>query len=330
MTGTPVTMTATPDPGTALASTLDHLHLEGAVFLRGEYTERWAYESPEQEAVHAVFQPPPGQRVVLFHLVAEGRCFVRLGPDGEPHWGNPGDVFVLPYSNQHIMGGTEPADPVPVFELLPSPPPWEEMVILKHGEGGNPTSVVCGYFMSDDPLFDPALAALPPIFVVRPPDGPARAWVEASIAFASAHDTSPAATQVPELLLREMLRLHLSTAPADGKGFMGALRDPVLAPAMAELHADPTRKWTVADLATAVSVSRSVLDERFRQVLGRSPIRYLTEWRMHLAEDLLRSTQLPVAEISRRVGYDAEESFSRAFKRARGLAPATWRSTRGS
>jgi AraC-like DNA-binding protein len=75
-------------------------------------------------------------------------------------------------------------------------------------------------------------------------------------------------------------------------------------------------------------VSRSVLDERFRQVLGRSPIRYLTDWRMHLAENLLATTGHPVAAVARRVGYRSEEAFSRAFKRTHTVAPGTWRQAR--
>jgi AraC-like DNA-binding protein len=71
-----------------------------------------------------------------------------------------------------------------------------------------------------------------------------------------------------------------------------------------------------------------VLDERFRRVLGRSPIRYLSEWRMHNAEELLSSSDLGVAQIARRVGYESEEAFSRAFKRSRGIAPSAWRNDR--
>jgi AraC-like DNA-binding protein len=81
----------------------------------------------------------------------------------------------------------------------------------------------------------------------------------------------------------------------------------------------------VSDLASEVAVSRSVLDERFRKVLGRSPIRYLTEWRMHLAEELLDTTELGVDPIARPVGYESEEAFSRAFKRAHGESPGRWR-----
>jgi len=84
----------------------------------------------------------------------------------------------------------------------------------------------------------------------------------------------------------------------------------------------------VPDLAGTVAVSRSLLDARFRARLGRSPIRYLADWRMHIAGELLATTDLSVLAVARRVGYDSEEAFSRAFKRARGTAPSAWRGRR--
>jgi AraC-like DNA-binding protein len=140
--------------------------------------------------------------------------------------------------------------------------------------------------------------------------------------------SDPLMARVPEVLLAEVLQLHLASASAD-RGWIAALRDPVLAPAMAAIHGAPEEHWTVAELAARAHVSRSVLDERFREVLGRAPIRYLTDWRMHLADDLLRSTDLGVAGVASRVGYDSEEAFSRAFKRHHGVAPGTWRRSRG-
>ena len=119
--------------------------------------------------------------------------------------------------------------------------------------------------------------------------------------------------------------MHLATAPTAYGGWLAALRDPVLAPALSLLHRSPERSWTVAELASEVAVSRSLLDGRFRQLLGRSPIRYLTEWRMHMAEDLLASADITVYDIAHRVGYVSEEAFSRAFKRERGMSPSHWR-----
>lgn len=305
---------------------LDRLRLEGAIFLRGEYTEAWAYESPTGEMMAGLLRPGR-DRLLYFHIIASGRCWVSID-DGERHWADRGDVIVLPYGHQHKMGGEADAACVSVLDLM-APPPWTELPVVRHGAGGERTDVICGYLDVEDPLFDPALAALPPIFVVRP-TGAAKPWVESSLRYVleateGGEGDSELLTRLPAIVLAEVLRIHVASAPAADRGWLAALRDPVLAPALAELHRAPERKWAVADLAAAASVSRSLLDERFRLLLGRSPIRYLTDWRLHLAKDLLATTDLSVFAVARRVGYDAEEAFSRAFKRAYGLAPAHWR-----
>ncbi len=312
----------------ALSDALARLRIEGAIFLRGEYTEAWAYESlPARDATTIL--APDAQRVILFHVIAAGRAWIETTP-GERLWASAGDVIVLPYGEAHRMGGVDDAALIPIANLI-DPPPWREMPVIRHGRGGAETQVVCGYLTCEDPLFDPRLRALPSVFVVSPPDGAARDWVKASIAYA-AQQTSlvsdtvvGAPTQVPELLLTEILKLHLASAPASETGWLRALRDPVLAPALAAIHGAPKTKWNLVTLADEANVSVSLLDERFREVLGLAPIRYLTGWRMHLAQDLLRSTDHGVATIARRVGYESEEAFSRAFKREHGVAPSAWR-----
>lgn len=316
------------DPTPALAEALEGLRLRGAIFLRGEYTENWAYESLPAGDLTSLLAPDAA-RVILFHVVAAGRCWVEA-EGGERLWAEAGDVIVLPYGDDHRMGGTHDAELVSVRSLI-DPPPWSEMPVVRYGHGGEATHVICGYLLSDDPLFDRRLRALPSVFVVSPPAGPARSFVSASIGYALQQTSQvgthriEAPTQVPQLLLVEVLKLHLANAPASEHGWLRALRDPVLAPAMARIHADPGRKWTVAELAAAAHVSVSLLDERFRLVLGMPPIRYLTDWRMHIARGLLESADLGVGGIARRVGYESEEAFSRAFKRAHGVAPSRWR-----
>jgi AraC-like DNA-binding protein len=314
-----------PDP---LETALQRLRLDGAIFLRAEYCEPWAYQSLPGPATAAILRPGT-DRLVLFHVVATGTCWVQV--DGhEKHWATAGDVVVLPYGDQHRMGGVDESQSVPLMEIMEAPP-WRQMPLIRHGRDGSKTDVVCGFLHSEDVLFDPALRVFPPAFVVRPYGPTGAEWVQANLAYALARaDASPlgpdaVSTRLPEMLLVEVLRQHLATAPAADHGWLAALHDPVLKPALAALHAAPERKWTVTGLAREATVSRSGLDDRFRQVLGRSPIRYLSEWRMHLAEELLSSTDLSVAAIARRVGYDAEEAFSRAFKRGHGKSPGGWR-----
>ena len=110
-------------------------------------------------------------------------------------------------------------------------------------------------------------------------EGAASGWVQASIAYSLEESAPPSnlsrsliSTRLPELVLIEVLRVHLAMAPAVDRGWIAALNDPVLAPALALLHTSPARRWTVGDLAAGAFVSRSLLDERFRQVLGRSPL----------------------------------------------------------
>jgi AraC-like DNA-binding protein len=298
---------------------LDGLRVDGAIFLRAEYTGRWEWESLDGPTTAALLHPG-SERVTLFHVVAGGRCWISL-VDGERHWAAPGDVMVLPYGDQHRMGGVEPAVRVPISDFM-SAPPWETFPVLSLGTPGARTDIVCGFLHCEDPLFDPAVRALPPLFVVHP-DAAGAAWVRASIDYAIS--ASRDSTRIPALLLSEVIRIHLESAPAVDRGWFAALRDPVLNPALACLHQQPDHKWTVGELASCCAVSRSLLDARFRQVLGRSPMRYLTEWRMHSAEELLRTTELSVFEIARRVGYESEEAFSRAFKRRRGAPPSVWR-----
>ena len=324
----PADQAAATAPPEMLRSALEQLRLEGAIFFRTELTEGFTVAAQPNAVAGALH--PGAERLILFHIVARGSCWVAAD-DGVRHWAREGDVLVLPYGDEHTIGGEAAAECVSILSLL-DPPPWDTLPVVRYGGGGPRVDIVCGYLTSDDPLFDPAMRVFPPAFVVRLPDGVASGWVQASIAYAleaapaASEQGSTLSTRLPELVLMEVLRLHLATAPAADGGWIAALRDPVLAPALGAVHGAPERKWTVAELAAEANASRSLLDERFRQVLGRSPIRYLTEWRMHLAEELLATTDLGVAVIARRVGYDSEEAFSRAFKRARGLSPSHWRS----
>jgi AraC-like DNA-binding protein len=312
----------------AIGPVLHHLRLEGALFFRSELTDPFEFDSTPLALADALV--PGADRLTLFHIVASGSCWVAVD-DGVRYWADEGDVIVMPYADHYAMGGEGAAECVSILSLL-DPLPWTEMPVLRHGGGGRRTDIVCGYMHTSDPLFDPGMRALPPVFVVRLPSGPAAKWVRASIDYAVADavppsnlSSNPIASRLPELLLTEVLRVHLATAPAIDRGWIAALRDPILAPAVAALHRDPAQRWTVGVLARHVGASRSSLDERFRQVLGQSPIRYLTAWRMHLATDLLATTELSVFTIARRVGYESEEAFSRAFKRERSASPSHWR-----
>jgi len=204
MTATPTVMTQPPD---LLGEALSQLRLEGAIFFRSELTEAFAFAS--EPLAFADLLHPGADRLLLFHIVARGSCWVSVG-DGERHHAEAGDVIVMPYGDRYTMSGDGDAEMVSILSLL-DPLPWATMPVLRHGGGGSRTQVVCGYLHSDDPLFDPALRAPPPVFVVRLPEGATASWVQASIDYAMTESVptdrspNPIAVRLPELVLVEVL-----------------------------------------------------------------------------------------------------------------------------
>jgi AraC-like DNA-binding protein len=108
-------------------------------------------------------------------------------------------------------------------------------------------------------------------------------------------------------------------------GWLAAVNDPVVGPALKYLHSAPREEWTVTRLARLCAVSRTVLAERFTHLLEQPPMQYLTRWRLQIAAQLLKTADKPVKAIAAQAGYESEFAFSRAFKRLFGSPPADWR-----
>jgi AraC-like DNA-binding protein len=326
MTGTPRLLTETPDGAALIDEALRMIHLSSAVFLRGEFTAPWALLSlgPDE---YAAALCPGAERLILFHVVLEGGFTVRM-ETGEKASLGPGEAVVVPYCDRHTMGHPGLSRPVRFDRLVP-PLPWRTPPVVRHGSGGAPTRILCGYLNCHDLLFHPVLKALPKLIHVRPATRYAAAWLSASAHYAlekpSSWNRSGAAAQLPELLLVECLRQYVAGLPPERTGWLAALRDPVVGRALVLLHEAPAESWTVARLARQVAVSRTVLGERFASVLGDPPMRYLAQWRLQLASHLLGTTMETIPEIAARVGYESDAAFSRAFKRGLGVPPASWR-----
>jgi transcriptional regulator GlxA family with amidase domain len=131
--------------------------------------------------------------------------------------------------------------------------------------------------------------------------------------------------KLSELMFVEAMRRYAESMPPEGKGWLAGVRDPHIGRALALLHAEPERGWTVDDLARQIALSRSVLAERFAALVGEPPIQYLMRWRLALAAQTLRSGDEAIARVAARTGYVSQTAFNRAFKREFGMPPAAWR-----
>ncbi len=316
----------------ALSETLRVVQLVGAIFINARFSAPWCYQSPRAASAAKLLEPG-AERVVIFHLITEGECYVELGGEA-PLRLIAGDVVIFPEGDAHRMTsrpGLPPAQGAALADVLMRRPRQ-----LAYGGGGAITRLVCGYLACDARLARMLLAGLPPVVRVNVRGSNAGAWLEASVRYALAEARSPrpggagVLAKLAEVLFIEVLRLYMHEQGAERTGWLAGVRDRIVGAALHALHQDPARSWTLDELARAAGTSRSVLAERFQHLVGTSPIQYLTQWRMLLASNLLCRSNASLASIAHEVGYQTDTAFSRAFRREFGTPPAAWRRGRAA
>ena len=312
----------------ALSEILRVVRLVGAIFINARFTAPWCYQSPCAD-VAAPLLEPGAERVVIFHLITEGECFVEIG-DQPPMHLRAGDVVLFPKGDAHRMSSAPGLLPATggrsLGEVLARRPRQ-----MTYGGGGATTRLVCGYLACDARLARMLLAGLPSVVRVNVRGSNAGMWLEASVRYALDEARSPrpggagVLAKLSEVLFIEVLRLYMIERRPDGTGWLAGVGDRIVGAALNALHARPAHAWTLEELARAAGSSRSVLAERFQHLVGCAPMQYLTQWRMLLAANILSRSNAPLARIAEDVGYQTDTAFSRAFRREFGAPPATWR-----
>ena len=328
-----------------LSDVLRVVRLSGAVFFTAECSTPWAIDSPMPDMLSSILKPDGGS-IVLFHILMEGECIIEC--KGLPSVKmDAGDVVIFPHCEPHTMRSHIGAKPVPVDSVLLS----ETSVALPRiafGGGGETSRFLCGY-LNCSQKFDHLSVDLPKMLLVRSQneygaveaiDGngvrPARVnsgsgrWLATTLKFSiseakSARPGNAAMLgRLTELMFVEILRQYMQQLPSGQGGWLAGLNDPHVGKALQLIHANPAYDWTVEELARGVAISRSVLAERFTDLVGEPPMRYLAGWRVQVAKQLLRDGAT-ISDVSARVGYESEAAFNRAFKRSAGIPPASWR-----
>lgn len=313
----------------ALSEVLKVLRLTSGLFLEAEFTAPWCIDSaPGKEDVRHIL--PDAEHVSIYHLVTQGRCRASFPEGRESIDLATGDLIMFPHGDGHRLGSDLQLAPVGA-EVLVEPSPEGGLARIRHGGGGETTRFVCGFLACDKRLCRPLLGALPRMLRVPLGDGPAAAWIAATLQHGASETHAPRPGseallgRLSELLFVEAIRHYTASLPESEQGWLAGLRDPYVGKALALLHAEPARDWEVEALARETGLSRSALNERFNALIGEPPMQYLTGWRLALASQALAAGNDAVARIAERVGYDSEAAFNRAFKREFGIPPAAWR-----
>jgi AraC-like DNA-binding protein len=312
-----------------LSDVLRSVRLTGAVYFDFDLSSPWVAEAPPSREIAAIVMPG-AQRVIEYHLIARGACWGNIV--GEPPIRlKEGDLIVFPQGDPHVLSSAPGMRTPPDMSLFVRHATPLPLVYERGGGGPDRTRIVCCFLGCDDRPYNPLVAALPRTIHLSGAGGErASGWLATLMDIAVRESGSARAgrdnilARLSELMFVEAIRRHIETLSTAETGWLAGLRDPVVGHALAVLHGAPSTAWTVESLARAVGVSRSVLAERFAEMVAFPPMQYLALWRMQKASRLLLEGE-SVAEAAAAVGYESEAAFSRAFKKLVGESPATRR-----
>lgn len=259
-----------------------------------------------------------------FHFVEKGNAWVRYG-DRDPIALSEGDLILLLRSNGHSISACTHLHTA-ICDL-------DEIMSLETNSDGRlqesepAARLNIGSFDVDPSAADPLTGRLPEIIKVRRNEGDASQWLDLLVHFImiEAQDPKPGATlmisRLIDVLVIRVLRFWAQHVNRESGEWLRVLQDERIGRALSAFYADPARTWSVTALAGIAGMSKSAFAERFARLIGTTPQKYLTHWRLQLAANLLRGGKLKVGEVAYRVGFASEAAFSRAFKLSMGITP---------
>lgn len=283
----------------ALSQILQRLRLRAKILAHVSYCGHWAVDTS-------------GQRMASFHLIQRGNCWLHV-KGAAPQLLNPGDFVMFPHDSPHIVSSDPDIPPDVVINQ-----PRADME-------GPPTQMLCGYFEFQSKAMWPLLDGLPPLVVIDMASsmelGDTQRLLQLIIHELSAErsGTDAVIDKLAYVLFVHVIRGEMRRGTSHG--LLAALNDAKVGQALNLMHQDPAHNWNLEELARTVGMSRSAFAERFRDLVGESPMRYLTAWRMQQAVDLLAAGEMSVGSVAEACGYQSEVAFRKAFRSVVGKTP---------
>jgi AraC-like DNA-binding protein len=300
-------------PADPLGEALHLLRMNGGFYARSELTAPWGTSMPAM----------PGY--LWFHVVIAG-SFRLETPGAEPAIVERGDLVLIPKGEGHALL-SDAGVPAPSILEIDREAISERYEVIRMGGDGPPTTLICGAVRFDHPAARSLIDVLPPVIHMEAAGTPQMDRIQATLSLmaAEARELRPGGeaviTRLGDIVVIQAIRAWIESDPAARTGWLGALQDPQIGPAITAIHRDPSREWTVAELAKEPAMSRSAFSARFTEVVGEPVMAYVTRWRMQVAYEALSTEGATVAELTERLGYRSEAALARAFKRVIGKPP---------
>ncbi|VVE52870.1 AraC family transcriptional regulator [Pandoraea iniqua] len=305
------------DPSSdVLSDVLSDVRADAVVTGRFTFGAPWSLRKPALDGVP--FRTALG---APFYLVVAGMPPVRV---------EPGDCVLLPHGHEHVMCSSLDETPV-VFEQMMSAqgiaPRLDTPLAFRAGGTGAVSELYTGVVMFRERVRNPLLASLPPVIHIRAGDPAVPALLTTTLAgfieesMQRGAGWRVAVARLADVLFVQILRAYLASSGGTSTHWLRGMTDPQMGRVIASMHEAPSRAWTVEQLAGIAGMSRSRFCLRFRELVGESPMSYLTAHRMYMAAERLAGAGARVADVADAVGYGSEKAFTRAFRRCYGLPP---------
>lgn len=298
-----------------LSEILRTLKVQGSLYFRTAFSPPWGVLVPRYGSV------------ARFHLVTRGACWVRVENTSHPIRMERGDLIVIPHGAEHHLLDNLTTPPLAMDEVVQQAGFTGEGALVWGAEpAAEPTCMVCGHFTYDTERGALLRESLPHFIHVPHTETLNYGWLDDAMKFiayeAAAHQPGGEAivNRLSEIIFIQTIRRYAYTSN-QAKGLFAALADEQLGKSLQAFHRNPGQVWTVDELARTAAMSRTLYSERMREVLGLSPMAYVTQWRMELAHEALLDRQANIPEIAEVVGYRSLSAFTRAFKKQYGRGP---------
>ena len=307
------------DPITDIFRTM---HVSAFGLHRLEATAPWGLiqDKESEEKVTVADKKMRPTDLAHFTMLARGNCWLSVKgiPDPIPLTG--GDCFLLARGTSIVLRDSPRTRARRTFRELAG---TANNNVIHYGGGGAPTTIVCGALSFDRAGLKPITQLLPRFILIKADQARTLALHVTMQALASemaeqAPGSGVVATRLAEVLFIQVLRAHIASGPERNKGWLRAIFDPQMGAVLSAIHGRVNTPWTVESLAQAAGMSRSGFAARFKELLGQTPLEYVTEWRMQKAMQLLEQRDTKLIDVARLVGYESDAAFSKAFKRVVG------------
>jgi AraC-like DNA-binding protein len=297
-----------------LSDILETVALKGTLYFRTDFSPPFAIDVPAYASA------------ARFHAVIKGQCHVTL-PSGEAALLETGDLVLVPYGSAHVLADAVGRDPIALDEVIRTAGyTGQGALVFGSADPEASTQLMCGHFTFAEGADHPLLRSLPPALHITAADRSARPIINDVLRLLERRvlEEGPGSiatvSRLSEVLYIEAMHAGVDRAP-ELKRMLSAIYDPNIGQALALIHHQLERNWTLESLALEVGMSRSRFAESFKEFVGETPMRYLSDWRLQRARALLREPRASVQEVARKTGYRSAPSFSRAFHQKFGWSP---------